>query len=192
MHLNHEGTWRNFTARTASSSCTGTNTDLTSSPELPPALCSLLCSPGQTHKRPNHAHSWGQAVGCHLTVNSKDGYILELTLHCHADAGLCLNKQVGKCSVSVILTHLTPQEFHTAREGCTNKRGIWLWRQLTMHRQEKQIQRKAEHTSCSVPPVFTPEILLAGSSTLSLLLSSYEQTLLLASLLKWIMWVNDN
>lgn len=64
--FNHKVAWRNFTARTAPSPRTGTNTDLTSSPELSPALCFRLCSPGQAHECPNHAYSWGEAVGCTL------------------------------------------------------------------------------------------------------------------------------
>lgn len=55
-----------------------------------------------------------------------------------------------------------------------DKETIQLWKQVPMHRQEKQIHGKAEHISCSVLTVFTPEILLTGSSMFSLLLSSHE------------------
>lgn len=119
--FNHEVAWRNFTARTASSPCTGTNTDLDSS-ELSPALCSLLLSPQQAHECPNHATLLGTGSGLQLTVTSKHGCILELSLvevspHSHADATLCLNKQVGEHSMSTILIHLIPQEFNTVAGG---------------------------------------------------------------------------
>lgn len=47
---------------------------------------------------------------------------MEVSPHSHADAALCLNKQVGKYIMSTILTHLIPQEFNTVRGGYIDKK----------------------------------------------------------------------
>lgn len=51
-------------------------------------------------------------LGGHSTPSSK-----EVSPHFHPDTGLCLNKQVGQCSMSAILTYLIPQEFNIVRGG---------------------------------------------------------------------------
>lgn len=87
---------------------------------LPCAPC--LLSPQQAHECPNHATLLGTGSGLQLTVTSKHGCILELSLvevspHSHADATLCLNDQVGEHSMSTILIYLIPQEFNTVAGG---------------------------------------------------------------------------